>query len=333
MGKPIMAICDRQAAYTSQLIALFQEKKELPFEIHGFTKGDHLQEFCDKNSVTLLVVSEPDYRETLQEKNIDQILVLRESAGEMPDNVAVVNKFQPASALYREIMKVYGECEKAVVFKRGKTGDFKMIGIYSPVHRSLQTTFALTAGQLLARKGKTLYMNFECFSGLEILLGKRFGGNLTDVLYFYDCAREKLPYKLEGIVQEIGGLYMIPPASSYEDFRDIREEEWISIITQIAMAGGYETVLLDLTEQVCGLFSILEVCDRVYTMIKDDCMARAKLAQYELLLEKSSYQKVLEKTGKCKLPVLRALPSELERLRHSEIADCVEKQLREDGFL
>ena len=30
MGKPIMAICDRQAAYTSQLISLFQEKKELP---------------------------------------------------------------------------------------------------------------------------------------------------------------------------------------------------------------------------------------------------------------------------------------------------------------
>ena len=40
MGKPIMAICDRQAAYTSQLISLFQEKKELPFEIHGFTKNE-----------------------------------------------------------------------------------------------------------------------------------------------------------------------------------------------------------------------------------------------------------------------------------------------------
>lgn len=56
MGKPIMAICDRQVAYISQLIALFQEKKELPFEIHGFTKNESLQKFCEKNKVALLMV-------------------------------------------------------------------------------------------------------------------------------------------------------------------------------------------------------------------------------------------------------------------------------------
>lgn len=94
MGKPIMAICDRQAAYTSQLISLFQSKKELPFEIHGFTKNEYLQDFCDKNKVALLLVSEPDYREELQDKEIDRILVLREGTKSLPENIATVNKWE-----------------------------------------------------------------------------------------------------------------------------------------------------------------------------------------------------------------------------------------------
>jgi len=333
MGKPIMAICDRQAGYTNQLVALFQEKKELPFEIHGFTKNESLQEFCSENKVALLIISEPDYKEELQKKEIDQILVLREGTGTLPEQVATVNKFQPARELYREIMRVYGESEKIVPFQGVRKEAFQLIGVYSPLHCCMQTTFALAAGQLLARKKKTLYLNFECFSGFETLLGKRFGGNMTDVLYYYGCAEEKLSYKLESIVQEMEGLYYIPPASSYEDFRDIREEEWLSIIARIAKSGGYEAVILDLTEQVRGVYSLLENCDRIYTLIRDGRMAKAKLAQYELMLEQGTYRNVLEKSEKCKLPVFKNLPLNPEHLCHSELADYVEKQLKKDGLL
>lgn len=332
MGKPIMAICDGQKGYTDQLITLFQEKKELPFEIHGFTKNESLRKFCNDHKIALLLISEPEYQEGLQKEEIDRILVLQDGTGILPEDVAVVNKFQPAGALYREIMKVYGEGEKIVPFQSTKRAAIQLIGVYSPLHCCLQTTFALTAGQLLAKKKKTLYMNFECFSGFETLLGKRFGGNLSDVLYYYDCAREKLVYKLESIVQKMGGLYYIPPADSYEDFRDVREE-WIFIITQIAEAGGYEAVVLDLTEHVRGVYSLLEMCDKIYTLIRDDRMAKAKLAQYELMLEQETYSKILEKTEKCRLPVFKSLPLHMEHLSRSGLADYVEKQLREDGLL
>lgn len=333
MGKPIMAICDRQAGYTNQLIALFQEKKELPFEIHGFTKSESLQEFCGDHRIALLLISEPEYREELQKKEIDQILVLQEGIGILPEDVATVNKFQPAKELYREIMRVYGEGERIVPFQGSKKGKFQLIGIYSPLHCCMQTTFALAAGQLLAKRQKTLYLNFECFSGFETLLGKRFCGNLTDILYYYDCAREKLAYKLESIVQEMGGLHFIPPATSYEDFRDVQEEEWVSVITQIAKVGGYETVILDLTEQVRGVYALLEVCDKIYTLIRDDRMAKAKLAQYELMLEQENWQRIREKTEKCRMPVFKNLSLNMEHLGYGELAGYVEKQLKEDGLL
>ena len=156
---------------------------------------------------------------------------------------------------------------------------------------------------------------------------------MSDVLYYYDCAREKLVYKLDSIVQKMGGLYYIPPADSYEDFRDIQEEEWIFIITQIAKAGGYEAVILDLTEQVRGVYSLLEMCDKIYTLIRDDRMAKAKMAQYELMLEQDTCGRILEKTEKCRLPVFKNLPLNMEHLSRGSLADYVEKQIREDGVL
>lgn len=333
MGKPIMAICDRHAVYTSQLIELFGEKEELPFEVHGFTKNESLQEFCDKNKVALLLISEPDYREELQEKEIDRILVLREGMGTLPENIAAVNKFQPAGMLYRDIMRVYGEGDRVVPFRKTAKRKHRLIGVYSPLHCCMQTTFTLTAGELLAKKKKTLYLNFECFSGFETLFGRRFDGNLTDILYYYDIDREKFSYKLESIVQKIGDLYFIPPAPSYEDFRDIREEEWRSVITAIAETGGYEIVLLDLTEQVRDIYSLLESCDKVYTLIKDDRMAKAKLAQYELMLEQEVYRGIREKTKEYRLPYIKNLPAGAERFNHMELMDYVGKLLKEDGLL
>ncbi len=333
MGKPIMAICDRHAAYISQLIALFQEKKELPFEIHGFTKNESLQKFCEKNKVALLIISEPDYREELQKEEIDRILVLQEGAGSLPEHVAAINKFQPAGVLYREIMRVYGEGENIVPFQKKRKSKAQLIGVYSPLHCCMQTIFSLAAGEILAKKKKTLYLNFECFSGFETLLGRRFDGNFTDILYYYDCAREKLSYKLESIVQKMGELYFIPPAASFEDFQDIREEKWLSIVTGIAGAGGYETVVLDLTEQVRGVYTLLGACDTIYTLIKDDRMAKAKLAQYELLLEQEDYIDIRERTRKYRIPFMKNLPAGLEHLGRGDLADYVGKRLKEDGVL
>ena len=333
MGRPIMAICDRQAAYTNRLMALFQEKKELPFEIHGFTKKENLQAFCEENKIALLLISEPDYREELQEKEIDRILVLQEGGEKLPENVATVNKFQPAGMLYREVMRVYGEGDNVVPFRKSRKNRIQLIGVYSPLHCCMQTTFALTAGEILARKKKTLYLNFECFSGFETLFGRRFDGNLTDILYYYDCAREKLSYKLESIVQKAGELCFIPPAASYEDFQDRKEEEWMPFITGTAQAGGYEAVVLDLTEQVRGVYGLLAGCDRIYTMVREDRMAKAKLAQYELMLEREDYSEIREKTKKCKLPFMKNLPANVAYFGRREMVDYVENLLREDGML
>lgn len=331
MGKPVLAICDENPVYMNSLMTMFKQKKELPFEIYGFTRGELLEKFGESNKTALLVISEKEYKKGMHQW-ADMIVVLQETKETHVEPALAVSKYQSSANLYKAIMTGYANGEH-VVLPEKKKDTFQMIGVYSPIRRCLQTTFALTAGQILAEEKRTLYVSFECFSGLENLMGKKFGGNMTDLLYFYECDKEKLPYRLESIVHNLGGLDMVPPAESFEDFYEISPQVWVMILQEIAKAGDYDVLILDLTEQVRGLFQLLESCDKIYTLIKDDRMAKAKLAQYELLLQKGEYQDVLEKTGKCALPIMKCLPSELERLGRSELAGYARKILREDGFI
>ena len=75
-----------------------------------------------------------------------------------------------------------------------------------------------------------------------------------------------------------------------------------ALIEKIAALGGYDYIILDLSESIQGTFEILNMCDRIYTIIGEDDHARAKLAQYEELLAAYSYEAVLEKTSRQLLP-------------------------------
>ncbi|MBE5851539.1 MAG: hypothetical protein E7299_01070 [Lachnospiraceae bacterium] len=329
MNIPILVICDEFQEYVNSLVTLFQRRKELPFQVYGFTDKDKLRSFLKDNKIELLLITEKMFETEWVKDTGSKIILLTEKRMTAKESVTCICKYQAADSLYRAVMQAYSEGEKVAPIHMENEKQVKIIGIYSPIHRALQTTLALTMGQVLAEKKKVLYINFECFSGLEHLMGRRFSGNLTDLLYYYKCDKEKILYKLEGMIQELSGLHIIPPAVSYEDYETFQGMEWISVLELIGKVGGYDVLLLDLSEQVRGLFQILERCDRIYTIIKDERMAKAKLAQYELLLKRDNYEDIIAKTAKYELPIFKCLPTELERLNRCELALYAKKMLME----
>ncbi len=81
-----------------------------------------------------------------------------------------VYKYQATSDVVREVLACYGE-EKSYlpaafpVMKKTT----EILGVYSPLSRCLKTSFALTLGQILAKKKAVLYLNLEPFAGFEEL--------------------------------------------------------------------------------------------------------------------------------------------------------------------
>ena len=209
----------------------------------------------------------------------------------------------------------------------------KLIGVYSPVTRCLQTTFALCMGQLLAQKSPVLYLNFEAYSGLEILLDRSFRGSVSDLLYYNDCAREKLAGQLQYMTEKAGKLDFLPPMESFIQLKSIRQDQWMDLFRSIEKVTEYEYCILDLSEQVDGILEILRQCDLVFTITREDGFAEAKMRQYEVLLKSTQYEDIFMKTRRCQLPVFRELPAGILLLTHGELAACVRSIMEGEGLL
>jgi len=170
-------------------------------------------------------------------------------------------------------------------------------------------------------------MNFERYSGLSITMKRDFKADISDLMYYFECAKEKLSYRIESIVENINGLDFIPPAYIFQNLYGIKKEQWIELFLEMERCTEYEYLILDLTDGIAELWNILKICDVVYTITRGDTMAMSKLLQYEKLLEASEYLDVLAKTTKCRLPVFQHLPQNFEELTKSELAGFIKEKV------
>ena len=173
----IMAVCDAEEEYASRLTDYINRKEGFPFRVRYFSTLDKLIQFAGQQKVEVVLISE-EYQEVLHETGlIEAIIVLSTKSGEWNNSQYRVYKYQSGESLIKAILQILAESMegKSHISRRVS---LKVIGLYSPVKRCLQTTFGLTMGQLLAKKGKVLYINMEGFSGLNVMLKRNFQRDL-----------------------------------------------------------------------------------------------------------------------------------------------------------
>lgn len=330
--KKILALCDKEEDYVYHMADYLEKKEMLPFAVHVFTDRVQLEKFADKEKIAVLVIAENAYEETIKANDYGHVLILNESGNEIGQKIENVNKYQSSENIFRAVMSSYME-EGREVPRRMATGNrMKIIGNYTPIGRCLQTTFALTMGQILAKEHKTLYLNFESYSGFGQMLGREYASDITDALYYFNGEKEKLAYKLDGLVESMNGLDYIPPVLSYRELYEVTGEQWLGLFREIEKISDYEYLILDLSDQMRGLFEVLRECYRVFTIVKEDGLAEAKLRQYEAVLQAMSYEDIALKTRKWSPPMFRRLPSGWDQLTHGELAGCVKRIIEEDIY-
>lgn len=328
MKKKILALCDRETEYVQHMTEYLKTKQDLPFEIYGYTEPEKLVNFGQHTEIEMLVVAEGAYTYEVSRMETGQTLVLSESGHAVSQEVPQIDKYQQADAVYRFIMSKYLEKmphEQSVDGERAK-----IIGLYSPVRRCLQTSFALTLGQTMAWRHRTLYISFEHYAGWNGLLKQENGRDLSDLLYYLDEEGEKFRYRMRIVEEKTGALFYIPPVWAGQNLIYITAVQWQRLLERITAEGGYEYVILDLSESLQGIFELLRMCDRVYTIVREDEPAKNKVRQYEQLLRMYEFEDVLDKTRKQNLPIFQGLPAQLERFTKGELYTYVKKVMEED---
>lgn len=331
MRKKRVVICDSNEIYAKRLQEYLAEEKRVPCSFEFYTDWIKCRDYLSKHGAEACILSE-DMEEQYEiakefgEKKVQLLILYEESNGVSSNGIF---RYQSADSLIRNI------CEKIGIKSQtgdcsGETSGTKLIGIYTPVGRCLQTSFSLVLGQMLASKYKVLYLNFEAYSGFSQMMQCHFTSDMADLLYFLKNLSKDFSQQFTSMKQSIGGLDYIPPAFSYMDISRILPNEWEHFLNTLGELGEYDYLILDLTDYVQGLYQILRNCSHVYTITKNDGRALAKIAHYETVLRELSFDDVLEKTKKCSFPIYRQLPADPEELLYSELSDYARKIVRED---
>jgi len=330
----ILVICDSELEYAYHLMEALGRREDLDCEIRVFSGADKLCCHMADTPVSVLLVAESAYSKEIEKLSIERIVILQEGKDPPRAEQGIDEKY-PAISKYSSVSSIVRMAMEGTILS-GMSGrhsthqtPVRLIGIYTPVRRCLQTTFAFVTGQILARSHRVLYLNFETYSGLGTMFDRSFSAELTDLLYFLNASPQKLLAKLYQMVENINGMDMCPPAFCGTDISQLKEEEWMKFL-DVLEESRYEYILLDLSDAVQGLYEILRRCRRVYTITREDGFAMAKIDQYEKVLKMAAYEDVLKKTKKLPLPLFKKLPRSLYHMTTGELAEYAERMLKED---
>lgn len=254
----------------------------------------------------------------------ERTVIMGEDGMVRDDSISVISRYGGCTNAAKALLSVMADRVNGdTVCSGGKK--LHILGAYSPVKRSLQTTFCVALGEYLARGARVLYMNFEGFSGFSGILETvaKEGPDVTDLLYYCDTAPEKLPYKLPGLVKTVGKLDMLMPPLSYLDTYDRSGEKWVEMFRGISYCGVYDYLILDLSEAVQGLIQILSACERIFTITGNDRIAAAKLFEYEKWMKLHEHAGIMDKTIRCDLPSFGKIPEDFSMLTHGELSNYI----------
>ena len=342
MNRTVLVICDIDKNYCCRLDEYIREHLNISFNIVDYTDPDKLFQFDQKGETAVLLIGESAFN-IVGTAGFDRILVLDEVESTDTDKSVLlaepalhyqeavidhIDKYQSSEIIVKKLLDFCMKFPESVgQQKAGSSDKSKIITFYSPVKRCMQTTIALNMAQILAQKGKTLYISLETFSG-NYIPEKETDGNLADLLYYYECDASKIALYLEKLCVPFGAFDVIMPTQFFTQINDIPYEKWVEFLRAIQKTEKYEYLIIDLSETNHAFLELLDISDKIYMITKTDTCAENKINQYEKLVRAAGSEKILGKTIKCRLPGFHIPPEGFLIFDQKEIAEYVKRILQ-----
>jgi len=330
-----IVIFDRDSFYATKLEYFLTEREGKYFEISSFSEKSLLEaEFSieGKSKPEILLVSESSFFEEIRNIGAKNIFVLNETGLKRLSEFANFNKYQSAEMLTQQILLEYAEREQDFIPRFNWNKRAKIVGVYTPITRCLQTGFSFSLARSLGKKGRTLYINFEQCSGFSKLFQKGYIKDLSDLVYYFSYSKDKFLYWLEGVVERFGNIDYVPPVLTPVSLLEVSENVWIEMLELIAKDTDYDYIVLDLSDSVQGIFQILDLCQIVYTITRDDVISNAKITQFCQMLEESKYASLREKIEYLRFPVFGIGNSGFEEMLHGELQEYTDRLVEEKSY-
>lgn len=301
-----MAICDEQAVYSELFVKQISRMQTKQLRICSFSTMEQLALFSLEREIQCLVISE-GYEKQLQETQEIQALqyfcfTTEEMKARMKyvhiageKRIQYIYRYQSVEDIYEKITENLWTSYEEDGFEEQGTFMSKLVGVYNPVHRNGQTTFAMALAEYYGTMDrKVLYLSLEEYAGIT-KREESSEGDLGEVLYYLKKDIKSINYRFPAFVVKKGHYDMVPPILMSHELRSITGEEWLAFLSEIMDQRGYEVIVLDLDSCIQGLLEILELCELVYVPILEGNDGEEKRAQFQINLEKLSKSSIHQK--------------------------------------
>lgn len=320
MRKKVLALFDTDISYMEKLYHYIKDNGKMIVNLCAFTSEDAISEYLSNNRIDYLIMSEDKKYEVGKDV---QVLKISEDYGTRD-----IYRFSSAEQTLEQIKTRFGLETAQKINIDSKT---KFIGVYSPIARTMKTTFSIVLGQMLAKNKRVLYLNFESFAGKSFDSIQKDRGNMTDLLFYFNNLKHDFIRKFNSSINSINGLDFISPANNFIDIQYVSKERWEEFLQAIIEMNIYDYVIMDLSEIIQGLFDVFLVkCNVVYTLTANDSFAQNKMFQYEEMLKEYKYEEVIDKTRKFSIPQMRNIPEQVDKLLYTELPDFIKKKTKGD---
>lgn len=327
-----IAICDQDHEYARHFAMHMLREERVPYEPRLYRSVEELQQRQSPEDTILLMIDAAQAARIPAQSGFGKRLIL--VGDSPPDSLKehALSKYTPMRIAMQQIREELQDADKSLPGRIRMSDHMKVIGIFSPGTGLCRTPFSLTLIQLLAEQGRTLYLNFESFSGLNALVRPAFDSSLEEVLFLLPDQADKLSSKLAMITRPVGGADAAPPVRNYESLREIREEEWLSLIDAAVKWTDYRFLVLDL-ESLQGLTQILKKCDLIYVLQQEqDLFSEPKMEEFEQALRERDCQELLLRTRVWKVPPLQgSVGEDLRGLLRQPYAGLMREQVKKDA--
>lgn len=299
MNERNLVICDREIRYADSLGENISMREDLAVKVYICSNLEKVVELSEEKPIHLFVIDEGyAYRERSQ-IDAKQVFVLgRGRVADLGEEECQVGKYQCADEIIREIFEVYIDKTKENVMRSMRKDRARIFAVYSPIHRLGKTTFAMALGRECAKKKRVLYLNLEEYAGMT----EEKGLNLGDLLYYMKQGNSNLGIRLQAAVRKNEELDYLIPIPVSQDLKEVSETEWETLLRELVDNTAYELLILDISESVQGLYSILEQCDRIYMPVLEDHISQSKLRQYDENLKQLHLDKIQRATCRFVMP-------------------------------
>ena len=270
-----------------------QAHAEFYVQVRWLSSVEEAVEFLKRQRIYILLIGETFSLREREKIDCDHCFVLvGEGECDLAERETAVRKYQPAEDILREILEKCLEWQEASLF-RLVSKERRIIGFYSPVQSTAQTRMALALGKEIARKKEVLYLNFQPYSGWY-QEEENYRG-LSELIYYIRQGDQKTGIRAGTICRHIDGMSVVMPMENGEDLKMVAWEEWETLLEQICSESKFEVILLDLSECVQGLLSMLELCKEIYMQNASNEEEEERILQFQVNMRQMGKAHLLER--------------------------------------